>query len=328
MQGLTNVFEEQADGVDTHATTHYVGGSDPIDLAKLGAIPATDKGAAGGVATLDDAGNVPYGQLGNASGPSLLDNGHLADPIDQRGGYVVPPSTYYHKFDEGGSDGITDRWYRLDSWAGQIGKSNGFITVNGIRHLVGAEGAAVRGYVGAEYGIDRWRIEGTVLVQSDGLKIEASGRIFQLLEGAESLDGKTVTCSVLFGVELLTGTLVFNSQNTEIQFFFAETLQGYASGNNIGIYAPTTVSGIIAAKLELGDTQTLAHRDENGNWVLNDPPPNKYFELLKCCMSTADSADSCANKTILHTGNVTAGTTDLTAGSSALAHGAIYQVYE
>lgn len=37
-----------------------------------------------------------------------------------------------------------------------------------------------------------------------------------------------------------------------------------------------------AAKLELGPTQTLAHKDANGNWVLNDPPPDYGLELLKC----------------------------------------------
>ncbi|MBD5099510.1 MAG: hypothetical protein HDT35_08220, partial [Clostridiales bacterium] len=37
-----------------------------------------------------------------------------------------------------------------------------------------------------------------------------------------------------------------------------------------------------AAKLELGAVQTLAHQDEDGNWVLNDPTPNKALELAKC----------------------------------------------
>jgi len=38
---------------------------------------------------------------------------------------------------------------------------------------------------------------------------------------------------------------------------------------------------LIAAKLELGPVQTLAHK-EGDNWVLNDPPPNKALELAKC----------------------------------------------
>ena len=39
---------------------------------------------------------------------------------------------------------------------------------------------------------------------------------------------------------------------------------------------------LIAAKLELGDQQTLAHQDKDGNWVLNDTPPDKALELAKC----------------------------------------------
>lgn len=39
---------------------------------------------------------------------------------------------------------------------------------------------------------------------------------------------------------------------------------------------------VIAAKVELGDKQTLARKDADGNWVLNDPPPNKALELAKC----------------------------------------------
>lgn len=39
---------------------------------------------------------------------------------------------------------------------------------------------------------------------------------------------------------------------------------------------------VIAAKLERGPIQTLAHQDADGKWVLNDPPPNKALELAKC----------------------------------------------
>ena len=39
---------------------------------------------------------------------------------------------------------------------------------------------------------------------------------------------------------------------------------------------------IKAAKLELGPVQTLARQDADGNWVLNDPPPNFALELAKC----------------------------------------------
>lgn len=38
---------------------------------------------------------------------------------------------------------------------------------------------------------------------------------------------------------------------------------------------------LLAAKLELGSTQTLAHQDENGNWILNEIPD--YGEQLRRC---------------------------------------------
>ena len=50
----------------------------------------------------------------------------------------------------------------------------------------------------------------------------------------------------------------------------------------------------MAVKLELGTVQTLAHQDDTGAWVLNEIP-DKSEELLKCCMSTADSSDTYAN---------------------------------
>ena len=61
MRGTTNVTP-QAETM-SHAAAHYADGSDPIDLAKLGAIPASDKGKAGGTATLGEDGKVPSEQL-------------------------------------------------------------------------------------------------------------------------------------------------------------------------------------------------------------------------------------------------------------------------
>lgn len=51
------------DEVPAHASNHATGGSDPITPASIGAIPSSDKGKAGGVATLDNSGKVPSGQI-------------------------------------------------------------------------------------------------------------------------------------------------------------------------------------------------------------------------------------------------------------------------
>lgn len=73
----------------------------------------------------------------------------------------------------------------------------------------------------------------------------------------------------------------FEAGETKILTFTKEVTRGASCV----IFQPMTTDvwfDIHAAKLELGSTQTLAHQDENGNWVLNDPPPNKALELAKC----------------------------------------------
>ena len=60
-------------------------------------------------------------------------------------------------------------------------------------------------------------------------------------------------------------------------------------GGSFGVLQPVektfSITGtgetILAAKLELGTHQTLAHQDAAGNWVLNDIP-NKVEETRKC----------------------------------------------
>lgn len=56
---------------------------------------------------------------------------------------------------------------------------------------------------------------------------------------------------------------------------------------------------ILAAKLEMGEEQTLAHQ-ENGIWVLNEIP-NYEEELLRCMTNTAfSSGDTYAGKTVAY----------------------------
>ena len=76
--------------------------------------------------------------------------------------------------------------------------------------------------------------------------------------------GKSLTLEP--GLNVLTHTIPENYQNNSL--YLLNYLQG-------------TIK-LKAAKLELGPVQTLAHKDENGNWILNDPPPSKALELAKC----------------------------------------------
>ena len=64
-------------------------------------------------------------------------------------------------------------------------------------------------------------------------------------------------------------------------FVMPESLDGFYS------FRIRSVTGDVeyvvkAMQLERGPIQTLAHQDKEGNWVLNDPPPNYAMELLKC----------------------------------------------
>lgn len=107
------------------------------------------------------------------------------------------------------------------------------------------------------YFIDRWvLISGSVEITDEGLKL--NGTIEQRFEYAFG-DNLTATA-------LSTTGFVAAEYDDEGKRF-----QITANGETI-----------IAAKLELGDQQTLAHQDEGGNWVLNDPPPNYALELAKC----------------------------------------------
>lgn len=94
-------------------------------------------------------------------------------------------------------------------------------------------------------------------------------------ERAPVLAGKILTISVLLDTGLRTVTAKFADNLTEndslLQQFKDNGVQVFGSGEKV-----------FAMKLELGDHQTLAHQDASGNWVLNDPPPNKAMELLKC----------------------------------------------
>ena len=93
-------------------------------------------------------------------------------------------------------------------------------------------------------------------------------------ENATTYAGKTMTLSCLSSKGLQTDTKIMPTNLS------AETnLFGLFEHYLTWIYPEETK---YRYKLELGPVQTLAHKDENGNWILNDPPPNKVLELAKC----------------------------------------------
>lgn len=165
-------------------------------------------------------------------------------------------------------------------------------------------------YNSSGYTIDRWQvgINNAVAVQSDCVKItDPSGnhqnwKIFtQKIPNADQYRGKTLTMSILCGDTVTAGlakplirlenngsyvsqvTGEFLTANSLATVTWTIPTSGTFDTVVAGIMETTTGTGsykIIAMKLEVGDTQTLA-RQENGVWVLNEVP-NYQQELAKC----------------------------------------------
>ena len=106
------------------------------------------------------------------------------------------------------------------------------------------------------YFLDRWKlVSGSVTIGSNGITL--NGTVVQILEAAVGTD---VTASALTA----EGVVVASYDN-----------------NSKTISLTGTGQTFVAAKLELGSQQTLAHKDANGNWALNEIP--NYGEQLRRC---------------------------------------------
>ena len=152
-------------------------------------------------------------------------------------------------------------------------------------------------YTTAGNAIDRWRLtnpNGTFTLTENGCTLAGtSGNIWiqEYLENPGRFYGKKVTISLLTDEQLIatTGELTTEgvSQNTGfslggsngLSFGFYKTSDGSAFFQ-IGVSSGNS-NALIAAKLELGDHQTLAYQDEEGNWQLFETP-DYAEELAKC----------------------------------------------
>lgn len=143
-----------------------------------------------------------------------------------------------------------------------------------------------------QYVFDRWKAacsSGTIVVSltEKGLSFPLRGIFSQTLDIINDIKGKTVTLSALYNEKLITSTFIWD-HTAPYTVLCTDTggvrLAYNGSKNYIQIYHyhSDTNYTLKAAKLELGDYQTLAHRDASDNWAQNDPPPNKALELAKC----------------------------------------------
>ena len=97
------------------------------------------------------------------------------------------------------------------------------------------------------------------------------------------INGRIVTASILFDDKFFSGTITYQkapAQNIVFVTNSSVSLLIGVDGNFYVINGNSIINACVAVKLELGDTQTLAHQ-ENGVWVLNEVP-NYQQELAKC----------------------------------------------
>lgn len=158
------------------------------------------------------------------------------------------------------------------------------------------------------YTIDRWKSSASsnTIAIADGcinFTVASSGQSIQQPMHWEELKGKTITASMLLAAGATARICLIVTGGTTMRSSYISngiasvtaTIPEEATNVYVAIQANTVNSAVklVAAKLELGTLQTLAHQ-ENGNWVLNEIPDYNE-QLLRCCMSTADSEDTYAN---------------------------------
>lgn len=161
---------------------------------------------------------------------------------------------------------------------------NGFFQVWQVNSNGSYNGVPVNAYV-----CDCWRI-----LSSDGNKSNVFQRVgpsgiknvsganctmIQFLTDASSYNGKTLTYSRLkllsSGEQEMTIVTKTASGWTDTTDIIAQ----FGTGSNYRWINPGET--VVAAKLEFGDKQTLAHKDSSGTWVLNEIP-NYTTELMRC----------------------------------------------
>ena len=236
--------------------------------------------------------------------PNLLDNWYFGNPVNQRGGHIVPAGTPYFVPGSSTQSGVLSSPATVIGYLNSDGQLYPQVKV-GSETYITPIGTDILGYVGVGYSIDRWRgsaEDTTVAVATGGISV--SGKQFQRLEqrveDAQSLNGIAVTFSALvknpygkFRLALYnatTGALITQDAQASEDFQLVQitATPAISAGDSFSAFLypgandATTVRTCLikAVKLELGSQQTLAHQ-ENGAWVLNEIPD--YGEQLRRC---------------------------------------------
>lgn len=174
-------------------------------------------------------------------------------------------------------------------------------------HVVNQRGQT--SYTGITPTVDMWSSNSsgmTVTVQDEGISIYGQGYDYlkEYLENPERFNVKTLTVSALvknpngqFRLNLYNETK--NAQNSvnipasSDWTLVTKTVDNFsvADGDKVsvllypggGVPDQTATAQVAAAKLEEGDTQTLAYQDDTGAWKLLPQPESDYATQLALC---------------------------------------------
>lgn len=238
--------------------------------------------------------------INSFSRPNLLDNWYFANPVDQKKGYIIPKDTqiYADSTLTDTSPGLTTAWRKVEYVNSTFCIYRG-TGGTGLYYVKTAD--AVRGYIPKwnGYSIDRWSVESdselVITLVNGGIHVKntSSNRVQfkQILPSELNLAGMMITISALVGDVIGTVNYVLTQVSGPYQNSVACTITTsglFSSSGSVLTGQQKVVFGlepgaeitILAAKLEIGPTQTLAHQ-ENGVWVLNEIP--NYGEQLRRC---------------------------------------------
>lgn len=241
-------------------------------------------------------------QLGTFVRPNLLDNWYFGRPVDQRGGYIVPKGVNYYKVDGFVPQGPIPETVKVDhiDYAGSA-----IFNYGGVLCYVQKDGGYVRGYIPAwnGYSIDRWSVESdseiVITLVNGGIRVKNTANVErqfkQILPTDLNLAGMMITISVLVGDVIGSANYVLTQVNDPYQNSAACSVSTNGLFSSSGsaltgqqkivfILAPGAEITLLAFKLELGPTQTLAHR-EGDRWVMNEVP--EYGDQLRRCQRYA-----------------------------------------
>lgn len=224
--------------------------------------------------------------------PNLLDNWYFGNPVDQKKGYIQIGGTMMYKdaacTDQFGPSAGTTPVVVYATYARPIDHGVElalYIPLNNI----------VRGYTGNGYMVDRWKIiygNGQISITDGYVSFLGSGVNFsQILDENvyKPLRGKTVTLSIIGrgDCQIVSEDAQYSYNaafiNSDVFTLASVSFLTKSDSDRFIFHIKPNTSNpvdILAAKLELGPTQTLAHR-EGDRWVLNEVP--EYGEQLRRC---------------------------------------------